>query len=133
MALYTPVEKLIALLGHDGSEIVWPQFDEPLCRRGFHIQELIFIAWRNYSRTVTPFEALPLLQSGDGEPLEITTLPDPKDRMRELMPHNSGVLTGLTPNGRPHAVAWDGELVYDPNGLVYPIDRFRLETFWMVK
>lgn len=133
MALYTPVEEIIALLGHDGSEIIWPQFPEPFCRRGFHIQELIFIAWRNHSRTVTPFQAEPMIGCLGGEPVDVPHLPDAKWRMPELLSSNCGVLTGKTLRGMPHAVAWDAELVYDTDGMVYGLDGFQLETFWMVK
>lgn len=134
MALYHPVESIISLACHDGSEIAWPQFPEPLCRRGFHIQEMIFIAWRYFSRTVTPFEAIPLLQCRDGQPIDVPTLPEPKWRMPELMQHNIGVITGATLDGRAHAVAWDGEKILDPrNGTTYSLDGFLLETFWMIK
>jgi hypothetical protein len=133
MALYTSVHEVIAKAGHDGSEIAWPQFPEPLCRRGFHIQEMIFIAWRHYSRTVTPFEALPMLRSCDGDPIDVPSLPEPHWRMPEVMANASGVVTGTTINGQPHAVAWDGEIILDPNGTTYSIDKFRLECFWMLK
>lgn len=133
MVLSYDVDKLIALLGHDGSEIAWPQFEEPLCRRGFHIQELIFIAWRNFSRTFTPFEAIPLLRCRDGEVIDIPSLPAPTWRMPEVMQHSWGIITGATMRGQPHAVAWDGEQIYDPNGTTYPVDQFLLETYWMMK
>ena len=44
MALDMPVADLLAAIGHDGSEIVFPSLPEPLCRRCFHIQELIQVA-----------------------------------------------------------------------------------------
>jgi hypothetical protein len=93
---------------------------------------MIFIAWRHYSRTVTPFEAKPWLRSRDGKAIEIPTLPEPHWRMPELMQHNCGVITGQIHN-QPHAVAWDGERLYDPNGTSYPLDWFQIETFWMIK
>ena len=39
--LKTDVQNIYEYLGHDGSEIIWPELEEPLCRRTFHPQELI--------------------------------------------------------------------------------------------
>lgn len=41
MALHIPIERLIDMIGHDGSERIWPDFPEPQCYRSFHPQELI--------------------------------------------------------------------------------------------
>lgn len=41
MASYTPIERLIEDIGHDGSEVVWPELPEPYNRRGFHTEEFI--------------------------------------------------------------------------------------------
>ena len=72
MALETPVQHLIEHLGHDGSEIVFPQLKDPMYRRGFHSQELIQLAW-DWGYAVTPFELAPTITSGlDGDWLTVS-------------------------------------------------------------
>ena len=53
--------------------------------------------------------------------------------MPEVMKNSEGVITGATPNGQLHAVAWDGERILDPNGTTYDVSGFMLETYWMIK
>ena len=60
MALHVPVQELIQEIGHDGSEIVFPELEEPMRRRGFHSQELIYAAWKR-GFTVTPIELMPVI------------------------------------------------------------------------
>jgi hypothetical protein len=133
IVLDTPVSKIIAEIGHDGSEIAWPQFPDPLCRRGFHIQELILVAFYK-GKSVTPYEAIPLLVSRGGEPIDVPFRMPPKSRLGYIMSHTHGVITGATLDGRPHAVAWDGEQVLDPrNETKYSIEGFLLETYWLIK
>ena len=40
---------LIERLGHDGSEIIYPDLPEPICRRGFHTQELFKACWPDFA------------------------------------------------------------------------------------
>lgn len=44
-----------------------------------------------------------------------------------------GVLTGESLSGQRHAVAWDGEKIYDPCGQIRESYEFVPETFWMIK
>lgn len=132
MVLNIPVSQIIADIGHDGSEICWPQFKEPLCRRGFHIQELILVAYYK-GVTVTPFEALPLLVSGDGKPIDTIFSMPPKQRLGYIMDTTCGIITGATMNGQPHAVSWNGKDIVDPNGTIYPSADFMLETYWLMR
>jgi hypothetical protein len=132
MVLRLPVAKVIAGLTHDGSEVAWPQLPEPLCRRGFHIQELIFLAWE-YKKFVTPFEAIPLLTSQGQPPIDVPFTEPPQKRLAWIMAAHEGVITGLAPSGMPHACSWDRSLCLDPNGTRYPVEKFTLETFWLVR
>jgi len=40
-------------------------------------------------------------------------------------------LTGYI-RGRRHAVAWDGNMIFDPNGSKYERTLFDMEIFWTV-
>ena len=74
MALDMPVADLLAAIGHDGSEIAFPSLPEPLCRRCFHIQELVQVALaRGFA--ATPVELFPVLQPTEAGPHKIGSLP----------------------------------------------------------
>ena len=73
MALDMPVADLLAAIGHDGSEIVFPSLPEPLCRRCFHVQELIQVALSR-GLAVTPVELFPVLQPTEAGPFHKTVL-----------------------------------------------------------
>ena len=64
MTLDIPVEDVVAEAGHDGGEIIFPLLEEPKCRKGFHLQELIMIAWR-HGYAMTPIELFPLILATD--------------------------------------------------------------------
>lgn len=125
-------EKVIeSIIGHDGSEIIWPQLPEPLRRRSFHIMELIRVAYI-YDYGVIPFsgnyEVFPTTEMQVSKKYDM-----PVDYFDQIIERNQGVFTGLGPSGSRHAVAWDGRLIYDPTGgVVYSKERFSIEMFWAV-
>lgn len=132
MALGTPVKVLINIVGHDGSEIIWPDLPEPLRRRGHHVQEMIYAAYQ-LGFAVTPFEAFPVsLGKAGTDQFVVPMIPQADERMPRIMTGNTGVVTGENPKRRPHAVAWDGHKILDPGGLDYGINDFHMETFWLV-
>ena len=95
MALDMPVADLLAAIGHDGSEIVFPSLPEPLCRRCFHVQELIQVALSR-GLAVTPVELFPVLQPTEVGPFHKTVLyPDNNWRRFEATIQASrGVIDG---------------------------------------
>lgn len=130
MALGIPYAKVTELVGHDGSEIIWPELPEPLRRRGFHIQEMIRVAWmRDY--LVTPILAHFVVTPDTVHKLQVTQL----DFAQKLLQNHSGVLTGQGIKNN-HAIAWDHKTqrIFDPNGLVYAPENghFTPETFWLI-
>ena len=128
MALDMPVGDLLAAIGHDGSEIVFPSLPEPLCRRCFHIQELIQVALSR-RLAVTPVELFPTLQPTDAGPFHKTVLyPDNNWRRFEAVVQTSrGVIHG-TGARLGHTVAYDHGRIYDPRGPVYDYSRLACEA-----
>ena len=55
-------EVLLSYLGHDGSEIVFPNEPEPTCRRGFHVQELLYAGFK-LGHNFMPLELVPVSRS----------------------------------------------------------------------
>lgn len=115
-------QHLIDFVGHDGSEIIFPGLPEPMCRRGFHHQELIAVAVAlDYS--VTPFELVPALQSTPytGATPQVFQINMPgRDLMFSMIVNTKrGVLTGVGRNCH-HAVAFNQGHILDPDGDSYP-------------
>jgi hypothetical protein len=131
IALDVNVSIVIGQIGHDGSRILWPRNPEPECRQGFHIQELIDVAWFYHNRAVTPIEALPCLHPRIEDPVH--PLRVNLDRFEKYLKGNKGVLIGLHEGEKMHAVAWDGAKVYDPRGFVTrDLSIYTIQSFWML-
>jgi hypothetical protein len=122
MTLRVPTQELIDELGHDGSAIVFPQLIEPMCRRGFHSQELIHLAWR-HGFAVTPIELFPTIRPMQGEGTHIVRFGGDDGSMNlgrfiDTIHSNIGILEGQS--GRwMHAVHFRYGEIYDPDGYQY--------------
>jgi hypothetical protein len=126
IAIGCPVKNLIARLGHDGSDIQWPGLVEPLCRRGYHVQELVQLLWK-LGYTVTPIESYSRMVPchHQQQPLLI----DNTLTFDHVVNSSRGVLTGKTKFG--HAVAYDHGTICDPRGLINPTD-FSANCAWII-
>ena len=116
-------EKLIEIIGHDGGEIVFPDQPEPMKRQGFHIQEIIDIAY-DMCYEVTAIEVMPSSTS-DGKNNFDIEIADHHERLMCHMRGNPGIITGRS-RKMHHAVAWDGYKVYDPVGKIYPFNDIKM-------
>ncbi len=126
MTLRVPVADLVSQLGHDGSEIIFPNLDEPMCRRGFHSQELIHLAWL-WNFAVTPFEALPVISPTCGNEGMVPVIFDGDEdsnwtRFNDIIGSTRGILEGRTTASR-HAVHYNYDEIWDPDGCQYPNTR----------
>lgn len=126
IVLGCPVEYVLELIGHDGSEKLWPALPEPFCRRSFHIQELIMVAWKmNYC--VTPFSTECELQPRAMVNPKLFTV-----NLKSLLVNNVGVITGLY-KGSPHAVAWKYPTIYNTNNQIETdTSVIKIEDFWVI-
>jgi hypothetical protein len=134
MAFDIPVRELCNLVGHDGSQVLWPGLPEPTRRRGFHPHEFTLVALRR-GWAVTPLELVPamhptkeaavepVLYGGSGR----TSYPANWSIFTNLIHTSLGVITGV---GRKsgHAVAYDRGQIYDPDGSAYEYTRAAAET-----
>jgi len=128
MALDMPVADLLAAVGHDGSEIVFPSLPEPLCRRCFHIQELIQVALSR-GLAVTPVELFPVLQPTEVGPFHKTVLYTDNNwrRFETAIQTSRGVIDG-TGSRLGHMVAYNHGRIFDPRGPVYDYSRLACEA-----
>lgn len=132
MILDIELDYILRYLGHDGSNIVDINSPEPFNRRSFHIQELQEFIW-HHGFFLTPFEANPCLLIKDNfSPIFIRDIKKSNKIMKKLLRENMGVIIGEPQHNKKHAVAWNKRLIYDPNGLRYPLEEFPIETFYIV-
>ena len=134
-----PVSRVIETIGHDGSA----QYYLPDCdfRVGFHTQECID-ALESFGRAATPIEVDPQYQPADYLPPIHLRLNE--NRLLLHLHDNEGFITGFGMKDTSrigHAVAWDGEYIYDCRSNtegVYPFTRclrnnFYPTCFWKVR
>jgi len=128
MVLDMPVADLLTIIGHDGSEVLFPSLPEPLCRRCFHIQEFIQVALLR-GLAVTPVELFPVLQPTEVGPFHKTVLyADNNWRRFEVTIQNSkGIIDGTGAHLR-HTVAYDHGRIYDPRAAIYDYSRLACEA-----
>lgn len=120
---------LIDRLGHDGSQILWPTEPEPLCRKGFQIEEIQYLALR-YGRLFAEF--MPKLCYAPKPDRTPHWLNFENDYHNVLKIANGIMLGTYYGSDNAHAVAWNAkdEVIHDPAGRRVPLDRFNVETFY---
>lgn len=102
-------------IGHDGSEVIWPDMPEPYGRIAFDMQELTDAALAH------GFGLIRIV----GNPLSTSHMSKPptpvypeafEERFEHYLNKFSGILTGTNAKGG-HAVAWDqpSQQIYDPD------------------
>ncbi len=116
-------------IGHDGSEIIFPNAPEPYCFRGFHIQEIIDQAFQNNWSVMYIQKHFGLEPFIGNDPVFTIDVND--KRINNYLTNFPGIIAGVKGN-RNHAVAWNGEMVYDPSGFVYSLREFdyNIKEFW---
>ena len=132
MLLDLPIQQIIKEIGHDGSEILWP--NDPRPHMAFSMQEITDIAIRHRVALV-PIHGYPVsVDSNDENPVPI--FKDHEARLIDHMTGNPGLITGYYSPDKFHLVAWDGAQVYDPmDGRIYNFDQvgqamIAVETFY---
>lgn len=125
-----PVQQLIDFIGHDGSEIIYPDLPEPYCRRGFLAAEVTRVLWY-YGWVAGVLEKSALHISGPEDDIRVQTL-SVWAGLESIMRDQIGVFGGVSLHGSnvPHTVAWDGHDCYDPKGFIYPLSRYRVDIFY---
>lgn len=127
MAIDVPVAKVIEDICHDGSKIIFPEYDDPFCRRSFHIQELTDICLKR-GFAVVPIENQPISEAKNHQ----YNVPVHNKRLEYYLVNYTGVLIGMIQTDRPHAVAWNGHRILDPNGTDYNVIDFRIDIFFLI-
>jgi len=127
-----PFDLLLDKIGHDGSQIIFPDLPEPLCRRGFLGQELAYtlltLGWLVASYEFAPYGIV------DGDHAFEMRWENMDDVKSTILRNSIGVIAGIVnTTNRPHATAWDGKKCYDPSGFVYDLDRYTPEIYYRLQ
>lgn len=136
MALGADVNELLKYL-KDGSEILWPELEGHDQFRGNHEQELIDFCLEHFVSIIT-IEALPKVKSWHPKVKDVVrdifTQKECVDRIEKYLNNNYGVITGTVGMVHTHAIAWDGEKAFDPNGDIHDnLDYFGVHKFHIFK
>lgn len=114
---HVPVEDWIRCVGHDGSEIVRAGLPDPLCRRGFHPQEMIRLCLLDgyaVTRVELAGQSTPALGTYEAVRFDFGGW----DSFVKQMYTSRGVLDVRTNVGTGHAMAYEGQgdcaLICDP-------------------
>ena len=127
MVLDLPLAAIFDEIGHDGSEIVEARQPEPLCRRGFHPQELVHLCL-NRGHAATRVELCPvLLTTPNGMPRQISYPDGNWTRFALTIAQSRGVIEGAGEHCG-HAVAYEYGHIFDPDGHEYDYSRGACEA-----
>ena len=110
MVLDRPYNELIKVLGHDGSDILWPDLQDPYRRRAFIEPEIQFLFWR-YDMVLVDF-----VPNVAYKPAASSIFKYFKFNIDVMLENYDGILLGEFKLGKKHAVAWNHEegVIYDP-------------------
>lgn len=128
MAISVPVQQLIELIGHDGSELIASDPDLPKHPRGFCQQELVRAIWEcGYS--ATPIELMPRAQYRvNGGAILVPLRGDPFQEFSQHITSGCGVIDCNTTRVFAHSVAFKWGEIFDPTGSVYPYSQAELKS-----
>jgi len=118
-------------------EQIFPNFNEklwdvpePFCLRGVHVAEIQALMFFEFNQLFATVEKNPTIGCHmlDQPVVEIWNKASKDFIFYSIIAKNVGILLGSRDN-LPHAVAWDGLKIYDPQGEIYSLDdnKFNIE------
>jgi hypothetical protein len=118
-----PFETLLEKIGHDGSEIMFPDLKDPFRRQAFHHQELVRVLFElGWIVSTYEFELQAII---DEQHIRDIKYPDKEAYIKKVLFNSFGVICAIVKStGKYHAVAWDGKQCYDPTGFIYPLSKY---------
>jgi len=129
MACGITLEEFIKRIGHDGSEILFPNLPEPQRRKGFPFPECVQVCL-NLNFSATPIDFNPICFNDPDHSYELNQGYFIYDMLREFR----GVISGKGIRTY-HTVGWDTKRIYDPSLGSYDLEsnQFTPEIFWLIK
>ena len=116
IALDKTTDELIALVGHEGREVVHPHLPTPLCYRGYHIQEWVDCCAR-LGKALVLIEREPVSTPNGTDLCRVQLHALGNDaRFASHLARSRGVICGQMPSGVGHSLAWIAPNVVDGLG-----------------
>lgn len=132
MILDTTQENILAEIGHDGSEVWWPNLVGPCRTRGIHIREIINCVLSR-GQGIVPLDMYPsTAPNSTTEPHPLWHSQEAVGRFHNQIKGYRAILVGVNSRGAGHACAWDGSKVYDPARGIYAIQEFNCRQAWIL-
>lgn len=124
-------DELIKKIGHDGSQIVFPKLPEPMCRAGFHIQEIQDVAAK-LGYMVMTIEARPVATPDGIHTREIYTDEYKlSERMHWYFDNFNGIAVGQKYTGITwHYNVWKGQHWFDAGGRELQSPNIQIAYFY---
>jgi len=123
MALDYPVADLMSRLGHDGSEVAFPDLPEPARRRGHNIYELIEAAV-HLGFAVTPIPLRAAITPANDPQRQVVMGTDSENwsRFMRHLQTSRGVIECFGPRWY-HLLAYERGCIFDPDGDEFSYSR----------
>jgi hypothetical protein len=126
-----PLASLIETIGHDGSEVIYPDLGEPYRRRAFLLDE-VAVALLEHGWIVAKYETKPAFAVDQDHIYYHDYTRDKLELISKLMTCSIGVVAGILRTDKReinHAAAWDGKECFDPLGFIYPLERYEIDFY----
>jgi hypothetical protein len=121
MVLDSSIEAIHDFIGHDGTKIVFPEYENNHRLQGVHIREIMEYAQAMKRKTLVPIERYPAVHSAiSGRPVEIWDADIAERRFKTWILGRRAILVGETSSGNVHACAWWDQERHDPR---HPVPR----------
>jgi len=120
MVSNTPQEQLLEWIGHDGSEMLFPELEDR-GRRSFTSQECMMAL---YKYKAFKFLTIEMEQACFVDEERYYVNECEYQNLVDLLKNADAVLSGMI-HGRHHSLAWcsESQKLFDPSGFQYPLDK----------
>lgn len=129
IAANIPVATLIEWIGHDGSDMMYPELGDTLGRRAFSAQECIIPLLLNLGKAFVSIEVEQECFLDEDKSYVISC---DDATLAELLDYSNAVLSGRI-HGKVHSVAWcrESRQLYDPAGFLYPLHKMKISYLYL--
>ena len=133
MLLDMSLESVLDIIGHDGTEVLWPEYDDVRRYRGFCIAEIQDV-FHARGRLLAQVYAYPSMAPAmDAKPHRVWGVDECKHRLDNYLCNHAAMLMTETETGSLHAVAHSAEgLIYDPARGVLTSVHGMIREAWLV-
>lgn len=106
-------DSLVAEIGHDGSEVLWPEYTDQRKTKGFSLPEIQTCFWMR-NKMLAPIFVYPMLAPGDdAKVMHLWSQDYAVERCKAMTAGRKAILIGQLPSGIRHAIVYDESVYID--------------------